>query len=300
MAKVNILSVQRVSKNMADPLEKEIVSVVSRNTAQTLSPDDMIGDVQSGGYFKEDLDLNSVPLDASIQADDVVTQAQREENAGAMFIKQANSGGITPSNVMFSPRRIAELLEEFGENTDPSDFLAREGAEAYIKVFGTMTPDEARTNLEELALLAAQVKSKYDEDEYLVDADINAEKDTQEIEIVYGDPSFTPIVETVTSIRDYKGTASNDFRNGVQVIRSQRRIIEWADIYRIGNTLFNENNSVAELGWTWPFDFPLQKPEIGQNSVTRKKVPIDEEASKATKSGSSEIIEFNNLFTSDI
>lgn len=297
MAKVKVLSMERYSKNMADPLEQTIESVISNTTASTLKKDDLLGDVQTGGFFKKDLDANNVMLDQSVDTDTIITESKQQENAGMLFLKQTSSNTISPSNVMFHPRKVAEFFEEFAD-IDPSDFLMSKGAEAYIKVFGTMTPSEASSSLKQLAILAASVKDKFDEDEVITDAFLtdSTNENTYVLDIQYGDPQYTPIVETLVSVDTY--APNTGFRDSVRTVVSKRRIIEWSDLYRIGNSLHNKELPVAELGWDWPFDFPQHKPEISKHSKALTKVPVSNTAIESVKHASSEPIKFANLFSS--
>lgn len=281
---INILSVQRTSPNAGDVLQQPITSVISRNTAQSIQSGDRIGDVQAGGYFKVDFDNNNISLDID---NNVITEQERQENSGALFLKQNNGN---PADVLFSPFQVAQMLQEFSESTSPMEYLATEGAEKYISVFGTSTPDEAQSNLNSLNTLSKEVQTLYDEDEYLTSTEPT-------VTLSYGDPSFTPIIETVTAVKSYNGPGTEEFKNSSSTVESQREIMEWSDYYRIGNTEHNKDQDTPSLGWEWPLDWPLSKPEMSVNSVTREKVATPNATLKAGTSKSEAQLSFNNLFS---
>ncbi len=281
--KVQVLAIERFAKDSTDAMYHPILSVVANSTAETFSEGDMVGDVQGGGIFAGDLAENNIPLDPRSDPKSIITNEVKQNNSCALVVKERYSSGLKAANVLVDPVLLADHLINSGE-TNPTDVLAQQGAEDYIKTFGTMLPTDAQAALNEMVALAEAVKVLYG-DEVLTDTSLTDSTQVDAggpLDFIYGDPALTPVVEIVDAVAPLEGGEESElYKSRVKVIETNRKIVEWSDYYRLGNVLVNAALGIPpseepipqdnlQEGWEWPFDFPEQKPEITNNSLPGK------------------------------
>lgn len=288
--KVQVLSVERYSEDMTDAMQQPIVSIVSNDSAGKFSKGDIVGDVQTGGFFAGDLAKNNIPLDPNIDPNSVVTEEQQVANIGALFIKEPSGAGLNAANVLVKPAVLTDHLKEEGEK-DPIDILKEKGGEEYIKTYGTASPDEAKAMNEEMVKLSDSVLDVFSED-VITDASLTNSENLdkgKDLDFKYGDPALTPVVEKVKSVDDYtQGEESPVFKDRVKKIETVREATEWSDYHRLGNGPVNTvlgippsetpiPASSLSPGWESPLAFPESQPAITNNSLPGVAVPISQD-----------------------
>lgn len=154
-------------------------SVVSTVSGASTAVGDVIGDIQKGGIFSEDFNVNGLtaPIDA---ARNVVDAIEQEINKGANFVFPASKFGLGADDVAIGPKQVAEFLVDYAEQRkDPQAFLAEKGAEAYQAAFGTKPPGDAREAIRQLKDSAEKVSGLFGDSELLLDG-INAASEIAE------------------------------------------------------------------------------------------------------------------------
>lgn len=240
-------AMERATSVGSDITGVRLGSVVSAATGGYYSPGSIVGDVLGGGVWSTDLANAGIPLpDVDLPIIGAVT------NFGGKLLFEATGIGLSGTNILIDPYKTAQVVEAFASGTTPQEYLARNGAEAFINAFGTLAPPEAEEALRSLGGLARDVMYAYSENEVITDSYLTnrlLKEGGRDIAFLFGDPGVVPIIDRVASVNEMAQYTEID---------TDRKIVTWAQYYALGATVITAGTDTVEevVAWKDPYAFP--------------------------------------------
>lgn len=238
-------AIHRVTDLASDVTGVRMHNVVAAASGRSVSPGAVVGDVMNGGYWADDLraagispEQIQVPLPVELPMNENVAEF------GGTFLYSTTNVGLKPNQVLINPHAVASGIERWSRETNPEALLAEKGYKAYTQTFGNISPNEAGIQLEELGALSAKTAMLYSRNELLIDEGLDnpgVRELGRDVAFVFGDPSITPVVNSVERVVDY-----GEYHD----VQSQPQLVTWADYYSMGKDL----GEAAQ--WRFPFGFP--------------------------------------------
>lgn len=240
-------AINRVTNIGSDITGVRMHNIVSAASGRRVNAGAIVGDVLNGGLWADD--LRAAGISPSTVTVPLPIQLEVIENpllkAGGSFLYSATGMGYDGRNILIHPYQTARNIERWSRETDPAKLLVEQGARAYINTFGHITPTEAATQVSDLGKLAAEVGLMYGRNELLVDSGLTDRAKTdlaRDIAFTFGDPTITPVVDSVERIVDY-----GEYHD----VTTSKDLVTWATYYSMGAKL-----ATAVDKWNFPFQFP--------------------------------------------
>lgn len=240
-------AINRVTNIGTDITGVRLHNIVSAASGRRVNVGSVVGDVLNGGLWADD--LRAAGISPSTITVPLPIQLEIIENpmlkAGGSFLYSATGMGFDGRNILIHPYQTARNIERWANQTDPAKLLVEQGARAYINTFGHISPSEASAQVSNLGKLAAEVGLMYGRNELLVDSALTDRAKTdlaRDIAFTFGDPTITPVVDSVGRIVDY-----GEYHD----VTTSKDLVTWATYYSMGAKL-----ATAVDKWNFPFQFP--------------------------------------------